>query len=113
MLEMANYIAIPSALPEDYLLGTYQLPADVPTETWQVDQLPDNWDACPYRWETQRLGTRWLAEAKAALLFVPSAAVPGGLESNVVYNPPHPDAYRLELIASERRIYSDRMFAGT
>ena len=113
MLEMANYIATPSALPDDYLLGTYQLPADVPTETWQVDQLPDNWDAYPYRWETQRLGTRWLAEAKAALLFVPSAAVPGGLESNVVYNPRHPDAHRLELIASERRIYSDRMFAGT
>ena len=112
MLEMANYIPSPSSLPDDYRLGTYQLPAGVPTETWRVDELPQGWNAYPYGRETQRKGTQWLADAKATLLFVPSAAVPGGLEPCVVYNPHHPDAHRIELIASESRIYSDRMFAS-
>ena len=112
MLEMANYIPSPSLLPDDYRLGTYQLPPDVPTETWRVTELPDNWDAYPHRWETRQMGTRWLAEANGTLLFVPSAAVPGGLETSVVYNPRHPDAHRIEFVASVSRIFSDRMFAG-
>ena len=113
MLEMANYIASPSSLPDDYRLGTYELPTSIPTVTWRVGQLPEKWDAYPHARDTQTAGTRWLADANAALLFVPSAAIPGGLETSVVYNPHHPDAHRIDLVAIESNIYSQRMFAGT
>ena len=113
MLEMANYIATPCSLPDDYRLGTYQLPTDIPTEAWRVRELPKDWDAYPHQQETQRMGTRWLVESSAALLYVPSAAVPGGLETSVLYHPSHPDAHRISLLAVESNIYSNRMFAGT
>ena len=49
---------------------------------------------------------------EAPLLAVPSAAVPGGLESIVLANPDILDEGAVRLIASEERIYNPRAFAS-
>ena len=49
---------------------------------------------------------------EAPLLAVPSAAVPGGLESIVPANPNVLDEETLRLIAAEERIYNLRAFAA-
>ena len=77
-----------------------------------VDVLPAGWNRYPYPASTQRLGSKWLQTVENALLIVPSAAVPAGLESILVVNPLHPDSKTLQLIASESQIYSERAFRG-
>ena len=49
---------------------------------------------------------------EAPLLAVPSAAVPGGLESIVLANPNLLDEGTVRLIAAEERIYNERAFAS-
>ena len=49
---------------------------------------------------------------EAPLLAVPSAAVPGGLESIVLTNPNVLDEGTIRLIAAEERIYNLRAFAS-
>lgn len=110
MLEMANYLPSPRLVPADYRLGVFELPDDVATETLDRRALPRAWDSYPFGKHTQRLGSRWLDARRAALLFVPSVAIPGGIESSVVYNPLHPDASRIRLVESHSRIYNVRAF---
>jgi RES domain-containing protein len=53
------------------------------------DQLPANWRDHPPPAETKAIGDQWVADARSALLRVPSVVVPN--ESNYVLNPSHPD----------------------
>ena len=48
--------------------------------------------------------------ANLALPFVPSAAIPGGLENIVLLNPEHPGSRKLELLSIERDIFNKRAF---
>ena len=112
MLEMANYLPSPKLIPPSYRLGVYELPERVVNDSMGVDDLPADWNRYPYPASTQRLGSIWLQAVENALLIVPSAAVPAGLESILVVNPLHPDSKTLQLIASERQIYSKRAFRG-
>lgn len=74
--------------------------------------LPEDWNCYPYPVSTQHLGSAWLQSIEKALLIVPSAAVPAGLESIRVVNPLHPDSKALQLVASESQIYGERAFRG-
>ena len=112
MLEMANYLPSPKLIPPSYRLGIYELAERVGGDSMGVDDLPDDWNRYPYPASTQRLGSIWLQAVENALLIVPSAAVPAGLESILVVNPLHPDSKTLQLISSESQIYSERAFRG-
>jgi len=109
MLEMANYLPS-SRLAPSYRLGIYELAKRVGSDSMGVDDLPADWNRYPYPASTQRLGSKWLQAVENALLIVPSAAVPAGLESILVVNPLHPDSKTLQLISSESQIYSERAF---
>ena len=110
MLEMANYLPSPRLTPSSYRLGVYEFPEGVASDSMGIDELPSEWNRYPYPVSTQRLGSIWLQAVENALLIVPSAAVPAGLESILTVNPQHPDSKALQLIASERQIYSERAF---
>lgn len=58
-------------------------------QTLDLDALPRGWDARPPRQISQHIGDRWLQEAHAAVLRVPSAIV--STEHNYLINPAHPD----------------------
>ena len=110
MLEMANYLRSPRLVPKSYRLGIYETGSDISFDQWQPEDLPPGWNDYPYPALTQELGSRWLIEAKSALLFVPSAAIPGGLENIVLYNPAHAESRKLELLSVEREIFNQRAF---
>jgi hypothetical protein len=57
--------------------------------------LPEGWRRSPPGPETRRAGDRWVADARSAVLRVPSAIVPG--EWNFLPNPAHPDFGRIEI----------------
>ncbi len=112
MLEMANYFATPRLVPASYRLAVYQLPDSVPTITLPATEIPSDWRAFPYPASTQAIGSDWLQSNQGVLLFVPSTTVPGGMENIALYNPVHPAAETIKLVAAEPLVYSPRMFSG-
>jgi RES domain-containing protein len=68
------------ARPEDY----YKLPV---SPGWEKDQKI-----------TQSIGQQWLAVKRSCLLYVPSVLIPE--ETNVIFNPLHPDGRLLKLEAA-------------
>ena len=114
LLEMANYLPSPRLVPEDYRLDVYEISDSIELERWGLDDLPSSWNAHPQRAETQAMGSQWLAGCRTAVLKVPGAAVPNGLECNIVVNPLHPEVVdgSIQLVESYDKIYSDRVFPG-
>jgi RES domain-containing protein len=51
--------------------------------------LPKDWQLFPHPISTQKIGDRWLAEGRSAILSVPSSVIPA--ERNFLINPRHPD----------------------
>ena len=81
-------------------LNRFLVRIDVPDEVWAKrqslgpDALPVGWSAIPEGRVSVQAGDRWLAGLESALLLVPSVIVPE--EFNVLVNPRHPDAGKLE-----------------
>ena len=72
------------------------LAEDVPMDVIDVALLPEHWRRfSPYSEDTQKLGMKWLAEARSAVLKVPSAISEG--EWNFLLNPAHPDFQKIHL----------------
>jgi RES domain-containing protein len=83
------------------------IPEEVPQETLEPGQLP-GW-ADPESAAARAFGDRWLAEARTAVLFVPSvSAQPLGF--NVLLNPVHPDYARIEIEAPQPVVWDARLF---
>lgn len=112
LLEMANYLPNPRLIPADYRLGIYHLPDSVPSQALTVKNLPQDWSRYPYPSSTQKIGSQWLNEGNSLILFVPSVAVPAGLENIAVINPRHPQINELRLSSVESSLYNDRAFKG-
>jgi len=58
-------------------------------EVLKDDDLHKDWQLFPHPISTQRIGDRWYAQARSAILSVPSAVIPA--ERNFLINPRHPD----------------------
>ena len=68
-------------------------PDDVELESVSLDSLPADW---PNRTDmTRSIGDTWLIHRNTALLTVPSVIVPE--TDNVLLNPAHRDAERIEI----------------
>ncbi len=112
LLEMANYLPNPRLIPDDYRLGIYHLPDTVSSQTLTLNNLPQDWSRYPYPSSTQKIGSQWLNEGSSLILFVPSVAVPAGLENIAVINPRHTQINELRLSSVESSLYNDRAFKG-
>ena len=111
MLEMANYLPSPRMVPSTYRLGIYEIAADAPILRWLAEDLPAGWNEFPYPQWTQEKGSQWLIHGKESLLAVPSAAVPGGLESILLVSPLRLAETPVRLIRALEDIYARRTFA--
>ena len=94
-------------LPDDLVIATLEVPDEIaiaPTPT-----LPEDWKEYPAPASLRRIGDRFIAEAQASLMLVPSVLVPQ--ENNVMLNPVHPDARKM---IRQRRLvpflYDPRLF---
>lgn len=76
-------------------------------QTLERRVLPARWRAQPPAPATRAIGDRFVAEAKQALLRVPSVVVP--LESNYVINPAHPDFARARIGEPIRFPFDERL----
>ena len=111
MLEMANYLPSPRLVPATYRLGMYEVASSESMKTWQVGDLPKEWNEFPHSQWAQREGTEWLLHGKESLLSVPSAAVPSGLENIVLASPRRLAPAGIRLLEAFKDIYDSRAFA--
>jgi RES domain-containing protein len=63
--------------------------------SYRPKKLPPDWRGSPPGPSTMRLGDQWVAEARSAVLAIPSAIVPA--ERNFLLNPAHPKFGHLRL----------------
>ena len=84
--------------PTDLQLAKFTFTAEVSA----APARPENYCKLPVSpcWErdekiTQSIGRRWLAAKKSCLLYVPSVLIPE--ETNIIFNPLHPDGKLLKL----------------
>jgi RES domain-containing protein len=83
-------------------------PEGVSRETFLPGAHP-GWDDLDDASVAQAFGQDWIQSRRSALLIVPSV-VTGGRDANVVVNPDHPDAARIEVGPETRVALDPRLF---
>jgi RES domain-containing protein len=76
-------------------------------EALSVADLPKDWRAEPVPHATQQLGDTWLAEARSAVLAVPSVIVPE--ELNYLLNPAHADFPKITVRKPQDFVFDPRL----
>ena len=87
-----------TAILSSYSLTRAEFPEDL-VEMLDRRTLPVTWNRYPPSPETQRVGDLWVAQARSAVLKVPSAVVEA--EHNYLLNPRHPQFGRVLVHAPE------------
>jgi RES domain-containing protein len=85
-------------------------PDDISVEAVSVNQLPRGWRSSPEPRALRRIGDLWVGQVRSALLLVPSAIIP--TENNVLINPAHPQASRLEYGKPEAFRFDPRLIGS-
>lgn len=107
MLEVLVHANI-GRVPTTHCCVSVEVPEDMPVEQLAPARWPPAWDV-PHSASARAEGDRWLAEARSAILLVPS--VVARLEWNVLVNPAHPAAARLQPGAPQPVVWDQRLFA--
>lgn len=95
----------PDSYPAHYSLLKAEAPDEISVRTLGAAELTGDWTRDVIL--TRTLGDEWLASHSTALLRVPSAIVPETF--NVLLNPEHPDAGRLQVLWHEQYPWDARL----
>lgn len=93
VLEMLAHLPV-EEFPRAYVLIEAEFDEGLVARV-EAGGLPAGWRESPPPPEVQHVGDDWLAEARSAVLQVPSAIVP--VEWNFLLNPAHPDFARIKI----------------
>jgi len=109
MLEVLAFYAL-SGSPPELVLVTIEIPDAVIIEKPALEDLPVDWDKYPAKPSTSNYGSRWIDEAKASCLRVPSAMAPAGYGWNYILNPIHPELLgKINLVSLEEWVVDPRI----
>ena len=108
MLEILAGLQSPSPIPAYALIVVKFDKALV--ERLDPTEVPQDWRSPHQRLATRQTGDRWLAEARSAVLRVPSAVVDD--EFNYLLNPAHPDFAKIQIGSPEEIVFDPRLFAN-
>lgn len=112
MIEVANYVPSPHALPSSMILGVYELSEKVRIKQVEEKELPKDWRGFPHSENVQVFGTEILCGNRYDGMVVPSASIPVIDNTCVVINADRLDRDSIKLISIENQIYDQRMFSG-
>lgn len=107
MLELLAHASI-GRIPMTHRFVCVAVPADVSIEKLDMPSLPDGWDA-PDSPSAKAFGDLWIAQARSAILLVPS--VVARLDFNALVNPLHPHARLLQPSAAQEVVWDKRLFS--
>lgn len=94
VLEMLVHVD-PEDMPRDLVALRIEVAGKVSSRRVRPEDLPDDWAEVPGHPACRALGEEWLSKGKTLLLRVPSAIVRE--EENVLVNPRHPEAEKLQV----------------
>lgn len=97
----------PADVPGDLVAMGIELPPRASTARVHVEDLPADWNRVPDHPACLGVGDAWATGERTLALRVPSALVPE--EENVLLNPRHPDAARLEVVRERRFAFDPRL----
>ena len=103
---LVNLKGNPLLFPDRYQLMRVTVEDSVSAEEYRPSALPSNW--MEELAVTREIGDKWLAEGRAALLAVPSAACPDA--TNYLLNPLHRDAPGVKVESLRWVTYDKRLF---
>jgi RES domain-containing protein len=106
MLEKLAYAN--GIMPPNQHFVEIDVPAGVSYEVVTKDTI-ENWSSLDGK-NAREFGSRWLAEARSALLIVPSRVARE--ENNVLINPRHPEAQRIECGLEKPVWWDKRLFSA-
>ena len=95
------------ALPPNQHFMVITIPRGLAFEIATKDRVP-GWDTLEPS-ASRQFGTRWVAEQRSAVLLVPSYVA--RVERNVIINPAHPDANKIESSLPEPVWWDERLFS--
>lgn len=108
MLEVLVHARI-GKVPKTHVFVEADVPDVVSIERHDAATLPAGWDA-PALTVARAFGDAWLAEARSAILVVPS--VVARAECNALVNPLHPDACRIGVSEARPVLWDERLFVA-
>lgn len=91
-----------------FLMFRIEIPDDVAVLELSVASLPAGWRDEPATVETMALGQRWIRKGRSAILKVPSVLIPAA--SNLILNPLHADAAKVQIGRGENFSFDPRMW---
>jgi len=105
LLEILVHLDIDQVdIPDDFSLIEIEIPGEIALSAEKVRAgdpiLTDEHSS-------REFGTRWLKERRSAILLVPSIIVP--VETNVLINPEHPDAHKIEVVGTSTFVFDERL----
>ena len=106
MLEILAHANI-GRIPKHQMFVRINVPNTLRIERFEDGALPNGWDTQDCR-VARQFGDKWLAEARSAILLVPS--VVARLDFIAVVNPAHPDAKLLKPTDPENVVWDERLF---
>lgn len=108
MLEVLVHARI-GKVPKTQVFVEADVPAEVVIERHDAATLPAGWDA-PALGVARAVGDAWLAQARSAILVVPSVVAQA--EYNALVNPLHPEASRLGVGEARPVRWDERLFVA-
>ena len=99
----------PEDVPNDLIALIIEAPDDVDIEIIDVAALPPGWEQVPEPPACKDMGDAWLRAGRTLALQVPSAPIPE--EVNVLLNPKHPGASRVQVVKERPFFFDPRLLA--
>ena len=95
ILEMLVHIDLKYQMPEDRILLSIEIAAEVRIKSKEIFDLENGWNDFLYNEHSQKVFGDFVRENQAAVLSVPSVIVPE--EYNFILNPLHPDFSKIQV----------------
>jgi len=100
----------PEHPPTDLVLAQAEVPDDLPRIHQDESSLPKDWRRSPAPEELAEIGRKFVTEAKAAILIIPSALAPA--DHNWLINLDHPDFRKIRLMEPIPFAWDPRLVKG-
>lgn len=94
-------------LSSNFSVMQIEIPSTITITEVHLADLPKNWNQFEQMHAMQKIGDKWVKEAKAAILKVPSSIIPE--EYNFLLNPNHPDFDKIKLVGTHPFLFDDRI----
>lgn len=107
MAEVAVHFTM-ATLPDDYMMVTINIPADLVIQEISESDLPRNWNAFPHPSSTQKLGDQFILQGRCCIAKIPSVVTKG--DFNFLINPNHNDFKKLSISETEKFPFDRRIF---